>query len=72
MLVVINNVNVVIKFLVNKKMMNEWIVLCCGELDKFFYRFNLILDLNVIDRDVYVEILDKFKVDIGFGLEKYL
>lgn len=30
------------------------------------------MDLNVIDRDVHAEILDKFKVDIGFGLDKHL
>ncbi|MFP9048485.1 hypothetical protein, partial [Enterococcus faecalis] len=70
MSVVINNVNAVIKSLVNKKMMNEWTVLRRGEPDKFFHRFNPTLDLNVIDRDVHAEILDKFKVDIGFGLEK--
>lgn len=72
MSVVINNVNAVIKSLVNKKMMNEWTVLRRGEPDKFFHRFNPTLDLNVIDRDVHAEILDKFKVDIGFGLEKHL
>lgn len=52
--------------------MNEWTVLRRGEPDKFFHRFNPTLDLNVIDRDVHAEILDKFKVDIGFGLEKHL
>lgn len=72
MSVVINNVNAVIKSLVNKKMMNEWTVFRRGEPDKFFHRFNPTLDLNVIDRDVHAEILDKFKVDIGFGLEKHL
>ncbi|QXV83571.1 hypothetical protein bas45_0204 [Escherichia phage PaulHMueller] len=72
MSVVINNVNAVIKSLVNKKMMNEWTVFRRGEPDKFFHRFNSTLDLNVIDRDVHAEILDKFKVDIGFGLEKHL
>lgn len=71
MSVVINNVNAVIKSLVNKKL-NEWTVLRRGEPDKFFHRFNPTLDLNVIDRDVHAEILDKFKVDIGFGLEKHL
>ena len=72
MSVVINNVNAVIKSLVNKKMMNEWTVFRRGEPDKFFHRFNPTLDLNVIDRDVHAEILDKFKIDIGFGLEKHL
>lgn len=72
MSVVINNVNAVIKSLVNKKMMNEWTVFRSAEPDKFFHRFNSTLDLNVIDRDVHAEILDKFKVDIGFGLEKHL
>lgn len=74
MSVVINNVNAVIKSLVNKKMMNEWTVFrhVEPEPDKFFHRFNPTLDLNVIDRDVHAEILDKFKVDIGFGLEKHL
>ncbi|AUV63500.1 hypothetical protein Sf25_gp220 [Shigella phage Sf25] len=71
MSVVINNVNAVIKSLVNKKL-NEWTVLRRGEPDKFFHRFNQTLDLNVIDRDVHAEILDKFKVDIGFGLDKHL
>lgn len=71
MSVVINNVNAVIKSLVNKKL-NEWTVLRRGEPDKFFHRFNPTLDLNVIDRDVHAEILDKFKVDIGFGLDKHL
>lgn len=36
MSVVINNVNAVIKSLVNKKMMNEWTVLRRGEPDNFF------------------------------------
>lgn len=69
--VVINNVNAVIKSLVNKKS-NEWTVLQRDESDKFFHKFNPVLNLNVIDKDVHAEILDKFKVDIGFGLEKHL
>ena len=71
MSVVINNVNAVIKSLVNKKS-NEWTVLQRDESDKFFHKFNPVLNLNVIDKDVHAEILDKFKVDIGFGLEKHL
>ena len=71
MSVVINNVNAVIKSLVNKKL-NEWTVLNHDKADKLFYRLNPTFNFSIIEQDVRNEILDTFNIDIGFRLEKHL